>query len=157
MSSPARNIGAAVLGYATMAVAVMVLNLVMWMALGADGAFRPGSWDVSWVWSLASIGIGAIAAVGGGLVCAKVADGPWGLRFLVAIVLVLGALVAMGSLGVAGVEGVADVNPGPRPDDVAMLDAMSAAQQPVWMLWLNPVIGVAGAILGARLTRSRAE
>jgi len=157
MQSLARNIGAAVIGWVTMVVAVMALNLVMWVVLGADGAFRPGSWDVTWGWSLSSIGIGLVAAIAGGLVCSKIADGPWGVRFLVAIVLVLGALVALGNLEMTGLEGVADVDPGPRPDDVGMIDAMSASQQPVWMTWLNPLLGTGGALLGARLNRSSAE
>ena len=156
MQSLARNIGAAVLGWVTMVVAVVVLNFAMWMALGPDGAFRPGSWDVTWGWSLGSIAIGLPAAIAGGLVCSKIADGPWGVRFLVAIVVVLGVLVALGNLEMTGLEGVADVDPGPRPDDVGMLEAMSAAQQPIWMTWLNPLIGAVGAILGGRMNRSAA-
>lgn len=157
MQSLARNIGAAVLGWVTMAVAVFGLNFVMWSVLGADGAFRPESWDISWGWSLASIGVGFVAALAGGLVCAKIADGPWGVRLLVAIVVVLGVLVAMGNLEMTGLEGIADADPGPRPDDVGMIEAMSTAQQPVWVTWLNPVIGALGAILGGRMNRSAAE
>ena len=156
MKSLARNIGAAVLGWVTMAVAVFALNLVMWMVFGADGAFRPESWDVSWSWSLVSIAVGLLAAIAGGLVCSRIADGPWGVRLLVAIVVVLGVLVALGNLEMTGLEGVADAVPGPRPDDVGMIEAMSAAQQPVWLTWLNPVIGAVGAILGGRMNRSAA-
>ncbi len=32
-----------------------------------------------------------------------------------------------------------------------MFDAMSSIQQPVWLLWLNPAIGVIGVGLGAGL------
>lgn len=156
MQSLARNIGAAVLGWITMAVAVFTLNFLMWMVLGADGAFQPESWDVSWSWSLASIAIGLLAAISGGLVCSRIADGPWGVRLLVAIVVVLGVLVALGSLEMTGFEGVADADPGPRPDDVGMIEAMSTAQQPVWLTWLNPLIGAVGAILGGRMNRSAA-
>lgn len=156
MQSLARNIGAAVLGWVTMAVAVFVLNMVMWMVLGADVAFRSGTWDVSWSWSLASIGVGLLAAIIGGVVCSRIADGPWGVRLLVGVVLVLGALVALGILEMTGLEGVADADPGPRPDDVGMIEAMSTAQQPVWLTWLNPLIGAVGILLGARMKRSAA-
>lgn len=157
MQSLARNIGAAVLGWLTMAVAVTAFNLVAWAVLGPDGAFRSGSWEVSWIWSLGSIAIALLAAIAGGLVCSKIADGPWGLRFLIAIVVVLGVLVATGSLEMTGIEGAADADLGPRPDDVGMFEAMSTAQQPVWLTWLIPVLGVVGAILGSRLNRSAAE
>lgn len=145
------------LGWLTMAVAVFALNLVAWAVLGPDGAFQPGSWEVSWGWSLGSIAIGLLAAIAGGLVCSKIADGPWGVRILVAIVVVFGVLVAMGNLEMTGLEGAADVDPGPRPDDVGMIEAMSTAQQPIWLTWLNPLLGAVGAILGSRLNRSGAE
>lgn len=154
MQSLARNIGAAVLGWLTMAVVVTVFNFVAWAVLGADGAFRPGSWEVSWSWSLGSIAIALLAAIAGGLVCSKIADGPWGVRFLIAIVVVLGVVVAMGNMEMTGLEGVADADPGPRPDDVGMFEAMSTAQQPVWLTWLIPLLGVVGAILGSRMDRS---
>ena len=157
MKSLARNIGAAVLGWVTMAIGVFALNFVMWMALGPDGAFLPESWDVSWGWSLGSIAIGLLAAIAGGLVCSRIADGPWGVRLLVFIVVALGVWVALGNLEMTGLEGVADADPGPRPDDVGMFEAMSTAQQPVWLTWLNPVIGAVGAILGGRMNRSAAR
>lgn len=89
--------------------------------------------------------------------CSKIADGPGGVRFLVLIVVVLGVLVALGNLEMTGLEGVADADPGPRPDDVGMFEAMAASQQPVWMTWLNPLLGAVGALLGARLNRSSAQ
>lgn len=156
MQSLARNIGAAVLGWVTMFAGVFILMFAMWMILGPDGAFRPESWDVSWGWSLGSIAIGLLAAIAGGLVCSKIADGPWGVRFLVAIVVVLGVLTALGSMEVTGLEGAVDVDTGPRPDGVGMFEAMSTAQQPVWLNWLNPVLGAVGALLGARMNRSAA-
>lgn len=53
-------------------------------------------------------------------------------------------------LGVAGALLGADAPPiGARPDDVSMFDAMNSAQQPTWLRWLNPVLGVVGALYGA--------
>ena len=156
MQSLARNIGAAVLGWVTMAAGVFALMFVMWMVMGADGAFQPGTWEVSWGWSLGSIAVGLLAAIAGGLVCAKIADGPWGVRILVAIVVVLGVLVALGEMEMTGLESAADAVAGPRPDEVGMFEAMSAGQQPIWLTWLNPVLGAVGSILGARMIRSSA-
>ncbi len=42
-----RNVGGAVLGWVVMAGAVFLLFAGLWMVLGVDGAFEPGSWDVS--------------------------------------------------------------------------------------------------------------
>ena len=53
-----RNIGGAVLGYIAMALVVMVLFTGLWMVIGAEGSFEPGTWEVSGVWSLATIVVG---------------------------------------------------------------------------------------------------
>ena len=47
MQSVLRNLGAAVLGYVAVAIVSFVLSAIMWLVLGPDGAFRPGSWDTS--------------------------------------------------------------------------------------------------------------
>jgi hypothetical protein len=36
-----------------------------------------------------------------------------------------------------------------------MFDAMVSAEQPAWIMWLNPVVGVIGLLLGAKLEASR--
>ncbi len=147
MESLARNIGAAVLGWVTMAVGVFILMSLMWLGVGAEGAFRPGSWDVSTSWSLGSIAVGLLAALVGGLVCAKTSTSPWAVRLLVVIVVALGVMVAVGEMSAP----VADA--GPRPDGVGMIEAIATAQQPRWLTWLNPVLGAVGAILGTRMIR----
>ena len=65
---------------------------------------------------------------------------------LMALVLVLGVAVAL-----------FDAPPPDaiRPPDVGMPEAMNSAQQPKWLAWLNPVLGVAGAFAGSRLVRNR--
>ncbi len=51
MQSPVlKNILAAVVGYIVMFALLFVAFSVMWMVLGADGAFAPGTWDVSGAW-----------------------------------------------------------------------------------------------------------
>ena len=95
MQSLARNIGAGVLGWVAMFAGVFVLMAVFWMILGADGSFRPESWDVSAGWLLASVPIGLLAAVFGGIVCAKAASYAWVVRFLIVLVVALGVLSAV--------------------------------------------------------------
>ncbi len=156
MQSLAKNIGAAVLGWIVMAAGVFGLMTVMWFLMGPDRAFLSGSWEVTWGWLLGSIAIGLLAGVAGGFVCSRIAD-RWGVGLLVALVVVLGVLVAMGSMEMTGIEGVAEADPGPRPDDVGILQAMQSARQPPWLTWLNPLLGAVGVIVGSRRKRPPVE
>ena len=141
-----RNIGGAVLGYIAMALVVMVLFTGLWLVIGAEGSFEPGTWEVSGVWSLGSIVVGLLAGVLGGFVCSKVAVDDRGFWMLVVLVVILGVYSALNPL-----DGLA----GPRPEDVGMTAAMTGAQQPAWLTWLNPVLGVAGAWFGSRLAKGK--
>lgn len=148
MNEHLRNIGGAVLGYVVMFAGVVVLMSVFWMAVGADGAFQPGSWEVSGTWSLGSIVVGLVAGIVGGLVCGKVASDSRGVWMLIVLVVILGVATAMTDAPAAAAAG------GVRPADVAMTEAMMSAQQPAWLAWLNPVLGAVGAFLGARLVKN---
>jgi hypothetical protein len=139
-----RAIGSLVLGYVVMAVVVMMSFTLAWMALGADGSFAPGTYEVSAAWIGMSIVVGLIAAILGGLVCAAVAKNATPPKVLAAIVLVLGIGLAIPGLG-------GDRTPAERPDEVSMREANTNAEQPAWILLLNPFIGAVGVLVGARL------
>ncbi|MBM4109337.1 MAG: hypothetical protein FJ255_11125 [Phycisphaerae bacterium] len=64
-----RAILAVIVGYIVMAAVVFGLFTGAYPLLGADGAFKPNSWEVSTTWLAASFALGLIAAVMGGLVC----------------------------------------------------------------------------------------
>ena len=141
-----RNVGGAVVGWVVMAGTVFLLFGALWMVLGVDGAFQPQSWEVSAMWLLGSIVVSLLAAVFGGLVCTWVAADDRGLLMLMVLVVVLGIAIALQD--VPSAEGV-------RPLDVGMMEAMNSGQQPKWLAWLNPVLGVVGAFAGSRLVRNR--
>lgn len=141
-----RNVGGAVLGWVVMAGVVILLFSGLWMVLGPDGAFQPGSWEVTGMWLSGSIVVSLLAAVTGGLVCTWVAADDRGLLMLMALVLVLGAYLALAD--VPSAESI-------RPPEPGMTEAMNSARQPKWLAWLNPVLGVAGAFAGSRLVRNR--
>ena len=65
---------------------------------------------------------------------------------LIVLVIILGVYSALNP--VAG-------GAGPRLDDVGMAEAMMGAQQPAWLTWLNPLLGVAGAWFGSRLAKGK--
>lgn len=136
-----RLIGGVVLGYITMAIAVFAGLSLLWMVLGTDGAFRPGSYDVSMAWALVSLVVGFGAALLGGFVSRRVSLVARGPQVLAAFVVVLGVLLALPVL-----LGAPEV--GPRPETVGMFDAMQQAQTPAWIMLLNPLIGALGVLLG---------
>ncbi len=144
--SALKNVGAAVLGWVTMVVVTFVGLGIAWAVLGTEGALQPESWSPSSVFIVVMIVMGLVAATLGGAVCAKTAPDRWAVWVLVGIVVVLGLAVAVPEAPAAA---------GPRPVDVGMLDAMMNAQPPRWLPWLDPVLGVVGALLGARLVRGR--
>ncbi|MDH5284113.1 MAG: hypothetical protein OEW80_09545, partial [Gemmatimonadota bacterium] len=86
-------------------------------------------------------------AFAGGRTCAAIAKDPRGPTYLMGLVFVLGVVFAIPVL-TAAPDAMSAL--GPRPDEIPMMDAMSRAQQPVWIALLNPVLGVAGVWLGAR-------
>ena len=140
-----RNILAAIVGYIAIVAVLFALSSLLWLTLGASRAFQPGTWEVAGGWVLGSIVIGFAAAYVGGRVCARMAHDARGALILIGILLVLSVVSILMPVEVAT---------GPRPDDVGMLEATMNANQPTWLTWLNPVIGVLGVWLGSRKLRA---
>lgn len=144
----ARAIGSVVIGYLAMALAVFATFSIVYLLMGTDGAFKPGTYDVSASWLAVSIILSFAAAILGGYVCAAVARTPTPPKVLAGIVLVLGLALAIPTL----TQGSGD--PMPRPESVGNVEAMQNAVQPIWITLLNPLIGAAGVLVGARLKRN---
>ena len=70
-----RSIGAVAVGYLVMFVLVFASFSGAYLAIGADGAFQPGTYQVSILWIVVSIVLGIVAALAGGFVCATIAPG----------------------------------------------------------------------------------
>ncbi|WP_419939281.1 hypothetical protein [Candidatus Palauibacter sp.] len=140
-----RNILAAIVGYIAMAAVLFALFSLLWLALGPSRSFQPGTWEVSGAWALGSVVLGLVAAYIGGRVCARMAHDARAATMLIAIVLVLGLVAALMPVEMAA---------GPRPDDVSMMEATASARQPVWISWLNPLIGAVGVWFGSRKLRA---
>lgn len=139
-----------VAGYALIAFIVMTLFTLAFKLLGPDGAFRPGSWDVSPIWILLWFVVSLLAAIIGGLAAGVIAKGDMGPRILAGVIFVLGVATAIPEM----TRPAGEVKP--RPPIVSNEDAMRNAQQPPWMALSNPVLGVVGVLIGAALRR-RAE
>jgi uncharacterized membrane protein YeaQ/YmgE (transglycosylase-associated protein family) len=89
--------------------------------------------------------VALVAAVAGGWTCARITPDPRAIRLLLFVVVVLGAIFAVPVLTAPAGP------PPPRPEGLAMMEAMKQGVQPGWVALLNPVLGAVGAIVGARL------
>jgi hypothetical protein len=148
MKNMGRTVVSVIAGYVTMFVFVFVMFTVAYLALGADRAFKPGTYDVSGAWIVVSIIVGLVAAVLGGAVCATIAKNPKAPVFLAVVVVILGVLFALPTL-MSPDSGPPEI----RTGDVGNTEAMSNARSPTWMNLLNPVLGAVGVLIGGRMRR----
>jgi hypothetical protein len=132
-----------------MALLIFLTFSAAYLLMGADSAFKPAAYEVSGFWVAVSFVLGLIAAVAGGYVCASVAGGNRAPLALAVLVLVVGLLAAIPELRGANDGGARAA----RTGEVSNIEAMQNAVQPVWLALLNPFIGAAGILLGARLRR----
>lgn len=136
-----------IVGYLAMSILAFALFTGAWVILKAEGSFKPGSWDVSTTWLLMSFVVSIVAALVGGFVCALIATRRSRASMVLAgLVFVLGLLMAVPVM-------LAEPITEPRPADITMTDAMTKAQQPMFVALLNPFIGAAGVSLGAALRK----
>ena len=136
-----------VVGYVAMFAAIFLAFSGLYLLMGQDLSFRPGSYEPSMLWTVVSFALGVGAAVLGGYVCAWIARTATPPKVLAGVVLVIGLLSAVPVLMAAATP--AEV----RTGAVGNLDAMMKAKQPAWVAVSNPFVGLAGVLLGARLRR----
>jgi hypothetical protein len=144
-----RSILAVVAGYLVFALFIFVAFTALYLLLGADASFKPGSYHPSSLWLALSTLLGFVGTVVGGYVCAALARGGRAPLALAVVVLVVGLLFAF--LAPKRSEGSEA-----RAGDVPNMEAMQKAIQPRWSALLNPFLGVAGVLVGGRLRRKPA-
>jgi hypothetical protein len=142
-----RAIVSVVVGYVAMFAAIFLTFSGLYLALGQELSFQPGSYEPSVLWTVVSFALGAGAAILGGYVCARIARTATPPKVLAGVVLVIGLLSAVPVLMAAATPAEA------RTGEVGNLDAMMKAKQPAWVAVANPFVGLAGVLLGARLRR----
>jgi hypothetical protein len=143
-----RSILAVIVGYFVIVLCVFLSFSALYLLLGPDKAFRPESYDVSILWLAVTFPLALLAAVVGGFVCAKISRGGKAPVVLAVLVFVLGMLSAIPVL-------TAEPSTAVRTAEVGNLEAMAGAQQPAWVALLNPIIGAAGTLFGAKLAGPR--
>jgi hypothetical protein len=142
-----RAISSVVVGYVAMFVAMFLAFSGLYLLMGQELSFRPGSYQPSVLWTVVSFALGAGAAVFGGCVCAWIARTATPPKVLAGVVLVIGLLSAIPVLTAAATPAEE------RTGEMGNLDAMMKAKQPAWVALANPFVGLAGVLLGSRLRR----
>jgi hypothetical protein len=144
-----RAIASVVGGYVVMALIVFGTFTVAYLLMGADHAYQTGTYNVSLLWIVVSIAFSAVAAVAGGRIAVAIAGSDLPPKILAALVLVLGLVMAYADAGrMATQPNVRDATP-------SFMDAAQASRQPTWLLYLNPLIGAAGVLIGAGMGRKK--
>ena len=141
------NALAVVAGYVAIAVGIILLFSLAYLILGAEGSFQPQSWDVTMAWNVVSIVVGFGVAWIGGKVCYMIARNLTAPKYLVALIVVLGVVSGLMSTMMGdGGEVIRDTVP-------SVFEAAQGANEPLWITWLNPLLGAVGAALGSGLLK----
>ncbi|MEO6394136.1 MAG: hypothetical protein ABIP75_19945 [Pyrinomonadaceae bacterium] len=143
-----RGIVGVIVGYLAMFVVVFLCLTAAYLIMGTERVFLPGSFVADMPWMIIMVIVSIIAAVIGGLVCAKVAGGSTAPKVLAVLVFVLGLLLAIGTMG----DNKAAV---PRTGELSNFEAMKNAKEPQWFSFANPLIGAIGVLAGAGLAKRR--
>lgn len=143
-----RSALAVIVGYIVMFVLQVASFMTIYTLVGADWSFKPASYQASTRWTVMQFLVVLVTAIIGGLVCAAIAKGgraPFALAVVV-LVLGLGLALSMTAMRPADTKEV-------RTGNVANMEAMNKARHPVWVVFLGPVIGAVGVVIGGKLRR----
>lgn len=141
-----RKILGGILGYVVVFIFIFATFSAAYLLMGPNHAFKPGSYDVSLRWLAVSTVLGFIGAAIGGYVAALVGRSGTAVKITAAIVLLIGILtIAMVAMSPRSTEA--------RSSDVSNMEAMRRAQQPLWVAVLNPIIAIAGVLIGGSFRR----
>lgn len=140
-----RTVIGILLGYAAVALTIMVSFTLLWLALGEGRAFHPGTTRVTPLWLLGAIPLNFLAAVLGGWVAAWIdrARPQVAVFGLMGVILLFGVAAAVSRTLALPADPVASPPAGLGPYEAATL-----AIQPLWVAWILPLVGIVGVWLG---------
>jgi hypothetical protein len=138
-----KSILGVIVGYVVMAIFSFAAFTCAYLGLGVDRVFEAGSFEVSTIWMVIMIVLSLIGGILGGWVCAAISKRKGACMAFAVIVLALGLIVAV-------MTKMKDHPDTARSGDVPNFEAMQKAQTPTWLCLLNPVVGAAGVLFGAK-------
>jgi hypothetical protein len=143
-----RSVLGVIVGYVVMFVLQVASFMIIYTLMGADWSFKPASYQASTQWTVMQFGVILVTTIIAGLVCAAIAKGGKAPLVLAAVVLVLGLALAFASTALRP----ADTHQ-VRTGNVPNMEAMNKARHPTWVIFLGPVIGAVGVVIGGKLKR----
>jgi hypothetical protein len=143
-----RAIAGVIVGYIVLFVVMFCVLTVAYLAMGADLAFKPASFEPSALWLLVQIVVGFLAGAVAGWVCMAIAAKRGAVIALVVVILVIGFASAIPVVMKAGAPQAV------REGGLSNMQAMMQARPPVWMAFFDPILGAVGAWFGSRFKRA---
>jgi len=143
----AREIIAVVVGYVATFILISVAFTAEYMLLGARHAFKPGSFEASNEWIGIGLVLNLVISIAGGFICAAIARSKKAVIALAVVVFALGLVLSIPTLMVPRTGAVRTA------DDVPMFAAMQKAEEPRWVPFTLPIIGMIGVMIGGNLKR----
>jgi ABC-type uncharacterized transport system permease subunit len=134
-----KNILGVIAGYASVFITIFLTFTLLYLLLGADGSFKPGTYDVSTIWIMVSILLSILAAVVGGWIVMAISKNIKAAYALAGILFVVGIFSASYAAGMEGSELI-------REGTVDNFQAMQMAKTPIKVQYLNPIIGAVGVM-----------
>ncbi len=135
-----------VVGYVFVVGFIMGTFTVLYSILGTEGAYEPGTYEVSMSWIIPTLVLGFLAAIGGGFICRAISGN-------LNVVTIFAGLILIAGLALAVLQASTDRLIEPREGDVPTAEAMQKSIQPLWVAIANPLIGAVGILLGGRLRK----
>jgi hypothetical protein len=143
-----RSVLAVIVAYILMFILQVAAFMTIYTLMGADWSFKPASYQASTRWTATQFAVILVTCIIAGLICAVIAKGGRAPLALAAVVLVLGFGLALLSTTLRPAD-THEVRTGNVPN----MEAMSKARHPVWVVFLGPVIGAVGVVIGGKLRR----
>ena|SRR2546430_164201 len=143
-----RSVVAVIVGYIVMFILQVASFMTIYTLVGADWSFKPASYQASTRWTAMQFAVILVTCIIAGLICAAVAKGGKAPLVLAAVVLVLGLGLGALSIALRPVD-THEV----RTKSVSNMEAMNKARHPMWVVFLGPVIGAVGVVIGGKLKR----
>jgi Na+/proline symporter len=138
-----------VVGYIAMFVVLTAILFGVYFALGMERSFKPASYEPTTLWIALMFAVGLVAALIGGFVGKKI-GGAGAIQGMVALIIVLTGIELW-------FQTSKDEAPKVRGPEVTALEAAMNARSPLWVTLVNPVIGIAGVLIGGKKAGGRAR
>jgi len=143
-----RSVIAVIGSYIVMLILAVAVFSCAYLLMGADRAFKSGSFEPSTLWIATQFGLTLVVSIIVGLLCAAIARGGKVHVALAVIVLALGILIAVFEPK-KPTDNASLVRAGNLPN----FEAMQKARPPFWLKLLNPCVGAVGVLIGGKLKR----